>query len=313
MKANDFYMYINTQQTAQEYLFTCYREMADREAKSYQNSQTFMYYLDHGQKFYANGRGADDVVKPVLYFYGMTHLLKAYLLTVRPDYPESTSMLAHGVTVRKRKKKQYTFMDDEVKLQRQGLFPYFSEHLYSLKNISYEKLRMDVLFSTLPEMEDFYSLEKKAKMIVVGTSDSSLLKFPLSLLDSYHLTDKAFIHRVEGYLPAIKQVDMDNDSISIRLERSLDSSHSPFVTHMYNKKVYFPLHRDHFLPFPEVMSHYLILFNLSMLCRYEAEWWGDLLLSRPDRDFPYISRFLEVTSEKIPELIGEELLRKYGK
>ncbi|MFC4024170.1 YaaC family protein [Oceanobacillus longus] len=311
MNTSDFYTYLNAQQTAQQYLYSCYKGMEDAESKSYQNCNTFMYYLDHGLRFYENGKKADQVVQPVLYFYGMVHLLKASLLTERPDYPESTSLLAHGVTTRKRKKKQYTFMDDEVKIQQQGLFPYFSEHLFSMKKFSFEKINMEMLFSTLPEMNDFFSLQNKNKMIEIGVSESLLLQFPIQLLDNYHLTDKAFIRRLEGFLPSIKEIKIDNSNISIHLGKSFSSSHGPFYVHMHDKKIYFPSDRNHFLPISEIITHYLILFNLSMLCRYEAEWWGDLLLSRPDIDYPFIHHFLKITSEKIPYMIGKKLMDKY--
>lgn len=312
MEIKDFYTYLNAQQTAQEFLNICYEGIDDAASKSYQNCHTFIYYLDHGLRFYENGRKADQVVQPVLYFYGMVHLLKAYLLTERPDYPESTSLLAHGVTTRKRKKKQYTFMNDEVKLQQHGLLPYFSEHLFSLKKFPFEKISMEKLFSTIPEMNEFFSLQKNEKMVVVGRSDLKLLQFATQLLDNYHLTEQAFIRRIEGFLPAIKDVKIGENNISIHLKELLPSTPGPFFIHMHNKKIYFPAHRDHFLPISEVITHYLILFNLSMLCRYEAEWWGDLLVSRPDIDYPFINHFLKVTSEKIPDMIGRKLMDKYG-
>ena len=56
--------------------------------------------------------------KPMLLFYGMGQLFKACLLTIDPNYPESTSVLAHGVTTRKRKKQGYQFLEDEVKIQK---------------------------------------------------------------------------------------------------------------------------------------------------------------------------------------------------
>jgi hypothetical protein len=312
MEINDFYTYLNAQQTAQEFLNICYEGMENAASKSYQNCNTFMYYLDHGLRFYDNGKKADQVVQPVLYFYGMVHLLKACLLTERPDYPESTSLLAHGVTTRKRKKKQYSFMNDEVKLQQHGLFPYFSEHLFSLKKFPFEKISMERLFSTIPEMNDFFSIQKNEKMMDIGIVGSRILQFPLQLLDNYHLTEQAFIRRIEGFLPTINDIKIDNSSISIHLDDILPSSPGPFFIHMQNEKIYFPAHRNHFLPTSEVVTHYLILFNLSMLCRYEAEWWGDLLVSRPDIDYPFINHFLKITSEKIPNMIGKKLMDKYG-
>lgn len=308
IKIDEFYTYLNAQQNAQSFLYQCYSEMDNAEAKSYQNCSTFMYLLDHSRRFYENGKKTDELVQPVLYFYGMVHLLKAYILTKRPDYPESTSLLAHGVTARKRKKKFYTFTDDEVKVQQHGMFPYFSEHLYSIKRIPFEKIRMETLFGLLPEMSDFFALQKQEKLTAVGSANSAQLQFPIELLDNYHLTETAFIARIQNYLPTIKKIQSGKLTLDIQLEHHVNCSNGPFFKHMDNGKLYFPAHRDSFFPISEVMIHYLLLFNLSMLCRYESEWWGDLFVSKADMDYPLIHHFLQITAQKIPERIGEELL-----
>ena len=103
---HSFYTYLQSQQPAQKYLLQCYQQIneIDAERKSYENCNVFMYCLNHGMEYYHAGDKLDTVLKPVMLFYGMAHLLKACLLTKRPDYPESTSVLAHGVSTRKRKK-----------------------------------------------------------------------------------------------------------------------------------------------------------------------------------------------------------------
>src|SRR5690625_7267275 len=91
----------------------------------------------------------------------MVHLVKACLLTIRPGYPESTSLLAHGVTARKRKKKNYSYMEDEVKIQHNGLFPYMAAHLLSSKSIPFEKISMEALLSLIPEMLPLFQFQNK--------------------------------------------------------------------------------------------------------------------------------------------------------
>lgn len=312
-KINEFYLYLNSQQTAQHYLLNCYKKIPgiDAEAKSYENCNTFMYYLDHGNQFYQSGKKLDVFARPILYFYGMVHLLKACLLTKHPDYPESTTLLAHGVSTRKRKKKQYTFMKDEVKIQHNGLFPYFSEHLFSMKHLPFEKIKMETLIALIPEMDALFAFHGKEQMVAVTTVGSRFLQFPAYLLDSYHLTAKAFKNRIQPHLPEIRDTEIDNSMIQIELTHPLTTSTGPFFFHATNEKVYFPIHRDHFLSVSEIMVHYLLLYNLSMLCRYEAEWWGDLLVTKPTIDYPFILYFLEQTSEKIPLLLEKELYKNY--
>ncbi|HEX6593308.1 MAG TPA: YaaC family protein [Bacillota bacterium] len=314
MDANDIevlYTYLSSQQTARHYLYRCYQKLniSDAEIKSYENCTPFMYYLEHGHQFYNNGKQMDYLLQPILYFYGMIHLLKAALLTKRPDYPESTSMLAHGVSTRKRKKKNYTFLDDEVKPQHKGLFPYFSEHLFLLKKIPFSKIKMHQLLAILPELSGLFRIHDREKMIKVGTVHSRSLTFPCTILDDYNLTENTFIQRIKSYAPDIDYSESSSTMIDIRLKRPIHQSFGPFFVHM-DRTIYFPKRREHFLTISEVMAHYLLLYNLSMLSRYEAEWWGELLMTKSELDFPFISSFLNITAKKVPLLIGKELLHE---
>src|SRR6476620_4268203 len=101
--------------------------------KSYQNCYPFIYYLEHAKTYYEQANIAPLSIKPILVFYGFSQLLKACLLTIDPNYPESTALLAHGVTTRKRKKQQYEFLKDEVKVQKNGLLPCVADKLFQIK------------------------------------------------------------------------------------------------------------------------------------------------------------------------------------
>ncbi|AXI07499.1 hypothetical protein CV093_00045 [Oceanobacillus sp. 143] len=309
-KSNEFYTYLQSQQTAQRYLLQCYKKIGtkDAESKSYANCNTFIYYLDHGNRFFESGKQLDLFARPILYFYGLTHLLKACLLTKRPDYPESTTYLAHGVTARKRKKKNYSFMEDEVKVQHHGLLPYFSEHLLSMKKLPFEKIKMGELLALIPEMDSYFTYGKQAKMVTIGSCHSPHLQFPMHLLDTYHLTENAFIHRVQAYLPCIKQIKHDKSTIHVELNSLLrQSAGGPFFFHMEDETIYFPIHRESYCPISEIIIHYLLLYNLSMLSRYEAEWWGELLQLKPDQDYPFITHFLQITAKKMPMMLEQAL------
>ncbi len=49
---------------------------------------------------------------------------------------------------------------------------------------------------------------------------------------------------------------------------------------------------------PEIHAHYLLLYNLSMISRYETEWWSELLHSYPSKAYTFILEFLSVSAEK---------------
>ncbi|MFD2627325.1 YaaC family protein [Oceanobacillus kapialis] len=309
-----FYTYLMSQQTAQHYLLNCYKEIdgIDAEKKSYENCTTFMSYLEHGKLFYKSGDNASPILQPVLYFYGMAHLIKACLLTVRPDYPESTSLLAHGVTARKRKKKDYSFLNDEIKLQHNGLFPYFSEHLFQIKRYPFEKITMKQLLSLIPEMKHIFHFNGDEGLYRVGKKNGTWLEFPHAILDDYHTTKDSFLKKITPYIPEIKHVEVDNAYIRVELIQQLRDIKGPFYTDTSQTSIYFPASKEVYLPFSEVMIHYLLLYNLSMLCRYETEWWGDLFTSKPEVDYPFITQFLKESAAKVPFLLGLELYKKRG-
>ncbi|WP_163969260.1 YaaC family protein [Oceanobacillus halotolerans] len=306
---NTFYTYLLSQSSAQYFLYSCYQQlgMKDAEIKSYENCSAFVHYLNHGRKFYENGRKSELLIQPILYFYGMVHLLKACLLTIRPNYPESTSLLAHGVSTRKRKRKNYSFIEDEVKIQHNGLFPYVNQHIYEQEKVPFEKIKMDYLFGLIPEMQILLSFHQREKMISVGKQHQSILRLPTQLLDHYHLTEKALIQRLKPYLSPIKKTTTEKEAVIVELTKSIESESNPFFFHMSNEMIYFPINRSYFIPISEVMVHYLLLYNLSMLCRYEAEWWGELITTKPEIDYAFISHFLAITAEKIPLLLGHKL------
>lgn len=308
---NSFYIYLQSEQTAQSYLYQCYRQLheQDAERKSYENCNVFRYYIEHGWTYYNAGKKLDMVLKPVMLFYGMAHLLKACLLTIRPDYPESTSVLAHGLSTRKRKKKNYSFLVDEVKIQHNGLFPYVSEHLFGIKQHPFEKVTMKSLLQLLPELRSLWKWEEEDSLWRVGRVGDHTLSIPTAICDDYFLTEKAFITRLAFFLPEVMEIKRADGQMLLHLNEPIQAATGPFVMDM-DFSIYLPRDKAFFTPISEVMLHYLVLYNLSMLSRYEAEWWGELITIKPDIDFPIIAQFLSVTEKKIPYLLGLELYKK---
>ncbi|ASK61756.1 hypothetical protein CFK37_06105 [Virgibacillus phasianinus] len=308
-----FYTSLENLQSSQHFLKKCYATISgiDHDAKSYENSGAFLYYLNQGQLFLSEGEKTDVRLKPLLYFYGMVHIIKACLLTNRPDYPESTSILAHGVSARKRKKKDYSFIHDEVKVQQNGLFTYTCNHLFSLNNPPFTKVKMDFLLSLIPEMNALHTHHHgKANSISVGALDSTKLSFPISILDSYHLTERAFLQRISGYLPGIKKTETTKEHILVELDKPISSLNGPFYCHSRERAIYFPSNRTYFVTIPEILVHYLLLYNLSMISRYETEYWGELFATKYSVDYSVIVHYLTIAMDKVEWLLGEWLLSR---
>ncbi|WP_148347802.1 YaaC family protein [Bacillus rubiinfantis] len=301
----------------QRYLKNCYQTMDihNPEAKSYENCYPFLYYLEHGQIYYQQAENSPLILKPILLFYGLVHLIKACILTVDPSYPESTAVLAHGVSTRKRKKQNYLFFHDEVKFQKNGLFPYMSEKLFKLKQLEGEKATMEELLQLIPELNElFLSHESKQTFEIVHTNGN---EFYLSdaVLDFYHMTESRFMEFLSSKMN--KSIEFfgedEGEGIRFKLYNTEHSLIAPLKFSAAKNSWMFPLQKSKFMNFPELLIHYLLLYNLSMIARYETEWWSELVKMMPNRDYPFIYTFLQIAQYKNPFLVYQFLQRSDNK
>jgi hypothetical protein len=304
---------------SQNYLAQCYKQLGinDYERRSFENCYPFIYYLEHGKSYYELSRISPLSIKPVLLFYGMIQLLKACLLTVDPNYPESTSVLAHGVTTRKRKKQNYEFLQDEVKIQRNGLFTHIAEQMFHMKHLEGEKFTMETLLKRIAELADLFTYSKKApELYAVKRINSDTIAVPKSILDRYNMTEERFMEYFKNACPhldlqpILSQTDKEYIFFLSPSKKWDGLLNSPLTYDYYTDTHYFPLNRELMSIFPETLVHYLLLYNLSMISRYETEWWSDLLHSYSTEDYPFIHQFLSVSADKIPYYIYLYLIEK---
>ncbi|WP_235714548.1 YaaC family protein [Neobacillus dielmonensis] len=294
----------------QRYLKKCYQkhQITQAEQKSYENGYAFLYYLEHGKIYYEQAEKAPLIIKPILLFYGLVHLIKACILTIDPSYPETTAVLAHGVSTRKRKKQNYLFFQDEVKLQKNGLFPFMSERLFSMKQMDGEKILMEELLQCIPELNDLFYLHKGKQTFANLDWHGKSLVLPEGILDHYHMTES----RLKDFLVAKfgNKIDISDEGLVLELQKELVSEVPPLKYHLEEHVWAIPLLRSKLFMFPELLVHYLLLYNLSMIARYETEWWSELTKMMPNCDYPFISSFLQITLDKGPFLIYQHLMEQ---
>ncbi|MDQ0216522.1 hypothetical protein J2S13_002982 [Oikeobacillus pervagus] len=297
--------------TAQKYLLKQYNKLENdnNTSLSYDNCYRFIYFLDHGELYLRQAKKVPIEIKPILAFYGATHLIKACLITVDPLYPETTTVLAHGLSARKRKKQNFRFIHDEVKIQKNGLFSHSIDKMFGITQLEGEKLTMKQLLSQIPELSDTFHFHYHYHThFSLQWKDSTLLLLNKKILDHYHVGVERFIQ----YLRSISNILIKdyNDSYFL-VELQNENADTAFLRYNAEEKVFgIPLKKEDLSPLPELMIHYCILYNLSMIARYETEWWGELLKTFPNEDLPFIQKFLSVTLEKIPFLITQFLIEK---
>ncbi|WP_018665289.1 YaaC family protein [Heyndrickxia acidiproducens] len=281
----------------QAYLNKCYRQIdcGDASVKSYENCYPFMYYLQHAEIYYRQANEAPVSIQPVLLFYGFAHLMKACLLTADPLYPETTAVLAHGVTSRKKKKQNYRFSQDEVKIQKMGLCAHIANKLFHLQPLEGDKYAMHSLLEQVPELDLVFPHRQN---FIFVEEDHGKYMIPFTILDHYHMTAARFSLFLEQKLRnQLSGLKIEEQAISFSAGHLLTT---PFRFHYFKNKFCLPVRLNRELRLPDMLIHYLLLYNLSMISRYETEWWAEFLKERENSDFPAIHLFLQTTLQKGP-------------
>lgn len=301
--------------TTQNYLKKCYNKnnIDSPEQKAYENCYPFIYYLEHGKIYYEQAKVSPLIIKPILLFYGFVHLLKACILTIDPNYPETTSVLAHGVSSRKRKKQQFLFYQDEVKFQKTGLFPFISEKLFHMKQLEGDKISMELLFKQVPELSNLLQQVENKPSFITVKNEVDEFHIPVSVIDTFHMTENRF---VDYFLSKSKEAysyeRSEGDYLVFKKNNWDGYDYTPLKYNLEKDTFSFPVTKEFSLQFHEILVHYLLLYNLSMIARYETEWWSELVKTMPNKDYPLIETFLQISLEKGPFLVYQNLMSKFG-
>lgn len=292
----------------QLYLKNSYQKknIENPEQKSYETSYPFLYYLEHGQIYYEQAEKAPLILKPILLFYGLVHLIKACILTIDPYYPETTTVLAHGVSTRKRKKQNYHFFQDEVKFQKNGLYPFMSEKMFQTKQLEGEKANMEELLRQIPELDELFFIVEGKRNFLKLTFTEDKFHIPEKVLDHFHMTESRFkeFFSSKFELP----VTFSDQNLSFEIGGSSLSGMSPLKYNLEGGYYTLAAKKENCVYLPELLVHYLLLYNLSMIARYETEWWSELTKMMPNKDFSFIHSFLDITLQKGPFLIYQFLM-----
>ena len=299
----------------QKYLRKAYNqlELMKPDMYSYDNCNKFISYIEHGILYFKQLDSLPIQLKPLLLYYGFTHFLKACLLVVDPLYPETTTVLSHGVSTRKKKKQQYEFLFDEVKIQRHGLFTHTAEKIYGIKHLENEKLSMIGLLQEIPELGSlFQSLKNKCTNVEVSfNQEQTIAKLSLNILDHYKMTSE----RLRDFFNLrwgcnIHKAQQEEKMLYLHFNQvySPIPGDIPFRFNIQSDTYHLSVQKDEIAAtLPDLLILYLLLYNLSMISRYETEWWSDLFKEMPFYDLPFINSILNIAEVKIPFLISEWL------
>ncbi|MFA9560532.1 YaaC family protein [Evansella sp. AB-rgal1] len=308
MNSNNFVTLFQSVEFSKNYLQQSYEKKDIQAANelAFKNSYSFVYYIKLGDTYFHQAIQSPTTIKPVLFFYGLSHWLKAALLTVDPEYPANTQVLAHGVSTRKRKKQGYRFLSDEIKVQKDGFFPYLSAQLFQVKQLTGEKYKMRHLLMSIPELKPlFQKLEKEDPLHQVKQEKNKLISSN-ELLKKLRMSPKRYEQMVKEKTKSTLTCIENEDLVELNFADNIDK-HFPLWKSIHGD-LYIPSQLPMYWPMPEILTHFLLLYNLSMICRYEAEWWGEVLYSFSSNDLPYIETFLTCVEEKTTSLMQNILI-----
>lgn len=317
--------YLETEPTAKTFLFRCYqsRGLEQPERLAFQQSSRFCYLWKQARLFYKTAETADLAIQPLLLFYGCTHLLKGMLITQDPSYPQSSKVLQHGVTTRKVKRNSYVLAEDEIRPQKEGLFSLLAR-TFALHPMRDRYLVHDLFISLAPISHVYASIMGKQAAWIPLTTALSLrqgeeqtsswlcLAFP-------ETADGPLSYSRETLFQYIRRCSPSNCDLS-QLEWKTGSgkqlllprfSLSQLERHPFfwreNDTWYFWNGTSDTLPLPAWASHFMLLYLLGMLCRYETDWWGELTMSHGLAERYLIERFLDYHAATFPAVVKRQM------
>jgi hypothetical protein len=312
----DSFSYLETEPTARAFLTKTYAStgLERPERHAFQQSNRFLYTWKQARAFYHAAAANDLLIRPLLLFYGCVHLLKGVLISRDPFYPQNSRMLQHGVTTRKIKKNPYHLLEDEIRPQKEGLFPYLVQVLRH--PILQDRYRVDQLFSYLPELAEDYRLitdDGHWQLVTLSTEDATL-SFAADSAGTLAYSDETFIQYLNRLAPSNLRFSSKPNAGStpspVRKKLILElldneaalEQHPLFAKKASNTYLFWSDSMEN-LPLPSWCTHYLLLYLLGMLCRYETEWWGELVLSHAFAETYLVHRFLAVHEKVFPAII----------
>lgn len=305
----DDFLYLSSGETARDFLLETYRKngISEEEKWSFENNAAFRFHLEQGIHFFHQASDSPLPIQPILFFYGLVFLFKAAVLTRDPHYPASSQVLAHGVSTRKRKKQNYRYFEDEVKIQKNGLFPHLIEEMFKMPPQEGKKYRIIDLLCQIPELHRFLERMRVNRQFICFAEEKGRIRVPEEALDAFHLTETRLYDLFRQRSNAPEYFRLEGKEIFIR-KKGVHPFPEPLPFRFdWADSVYRFCDSGELNYYRELLIHYLLLYHLSMLARYEVEWWAELVAEKPSADFPITVRYLQIAGEKIPFYIHELL------
>lgn len=270
--------------------------------------QQLSYAVKQAREFYNAASYMSLITSPLMYFYGMSNLAKALMVACSGQVVMSSG---HGL---KDVSNNITSSDIDkftIEVQGKGTFHNFYKCYSKPNQLKNTCWRLKELLSVIPELkysfEEIYS-EKSNIVDVIRKvhRDRSLAYISDSRFSDNPTNIAIMIPKLHEQYLLPPQVISDGGLI---LYEKMGASEDITIRSVLGER-YFILSvnkgADYFW-LPELSTHYMLMFILSMLVRYEPRVWGECLTNRLSGIPHIIERFLEVSARKFPNIILNEM------
>lgn len=292
------------------------------ERAAFKNVSMILYHIKQARSIFQFQNQSHLWLDPLILYYGMTSLLKAVIITLDPSYPSYTRVLRHGISTRKRKKNPYHFLSDEIRVQKEGLFPHAMQ-LFQINIPKGSSFSPAELFSMLPELQSSY-MEITGLQTLFPVTIHTMLSKPdpagmlisvdEKILDVLHLSTNRFVdrlNRMDTLRTFFAETSISHpERIYLRWKhpevRHVDEwangfGHPCFYENNQGDYFLWVSNQLQYQPIPELWIYYLLAFLLSMLCRYDVPLWGEIL--ETSKEMVLIQQLLSQVKRRFPQLI----------
>lgn len=314
----DTFVYFENEQTSSEFLRGRYETLGLESAQRhvYQATPKFIFAIKQAREYYRAAEACDILTKPLMLYYGMMALAKALIFSRDPEYPSSTSVLRHGLSTRKLKRDNYQFAEDEVRVQKDGIFQVLHRVLDGPLFEDQHRFRMKDLLAVIPELihpyQRLYGQAMVSSFDVIAGEEHHTWQIPRPFVASCDKTREELLALLQGHggdQTRFFHLDEAEDGMFAIGVQGQQDRH-PLFLYDFSGRPYLRFPHEGGLLIPEVSVHYMIMFVLGMLCRYETERWGEMILTFSSHDTFVINEFLNVSMRKFPNLILDELCQE---
>ncbi|MBM7592112.1 YaaC family protein [Brevibacillus fulvus] len=282
---------------------------------AFQQSTRFVYTWKQARSLYQTASQAELLIQPLLLFYGCRSLLNGLLLSRDPFFPQSSKVLQHGLTTRKLKRNPYHFLEDEVRPQKEGFFAHITK-IYSPFPLQNRYTVQELLCSMVSLCDDYSLIVGASPWHLIEPADrfdwrlpklpSGALAYSLDTLVQY--LNRHSPKHIQFQPGQAAETEHEYHYIRVQFfqENNAALEQHPLFTRNDQGKWFF-WNRTETSPLPIWASHFLLLYLLGMLCRYEADGWGELILSQMYAEKYLIERFLYDHQLHFPRFIAQEI------